>query len=317
MDQLKYESHRSTTKLSYYNTWKNFNKFLIRLDKMPRSWEERLCLYCTFLITIKKRKSSTVRSYISGIKHILVTDGYEWNDGLVILNTLTKSCKLKNDTLKVRLPIQKGLLELILFRIQRKFDNQPYLETMYITAFLLQYYGLFRVGEIAYSPHSIKAINVHEANSISNPRILIVLYSSKTHNIHEPPQKIKIFGNKTIEISDKNSTGRYTIQKRDLGKFCPVQWTKKFIEMRGPISNDDENLFTLRDRGKTPITGAQLRKLLREILTSFGLQADLYDTHSFRIGRATDLFKSGVHIEDIKQLGRWKSNAVYKYLKNF
>ena len=29
-----------------------------------------------------------------------------------------------------------------------------------------------------------------------------------------------------------------------------------------------------------------------------------------------DLDKSGIEIEKIKQMGRWRSNSVYKYLKN-
>ena len=41
----------------------------------------------------------------------------------------------------------------------------------------------------------------------------------------------------------------------------------------------------------------------------------LYDTHSLHIRRATDLYKSGSKVETIKQLGRWKSSAVYNYLK--
>ena len=313
MDQLKNESHQNSTKGTYYNVWKNFNQFLIKLDRMPKTWEERLSLYCTYLIVIKKRKSTTIRSYISGIKHILKVDGYDWSDDKVLLNTLTRSCKLKNDKLKVRLPIQKGLLDLILFRIQRKYSNQPYLEALYVTAFLLQYYGLLRIGEIAESEHSIKAINLHETKN--RDRLLIVLYSSKTHNIYAPPQKIKILGNKTVEITDSTLVGKYTMRKNELGKFCPVEWTTRYIQLRGPIKDDNENLFTFRDR--TPIKSHIFRSLLREILNGFNLDSQLYDTHSFRIGRATDLFKAGVNIDDIKHLGRWKSNAVYKYLKEF
>ena len=40
-----------------------------------------------------------------------------------------------------------------------------------------------------------------------------------------------------------------------------------------------------------------------------------YDTHSLQIGRATDLFKMGVPVEDIKKAGRWVSNSVFKYLR--
>ena len=282
---------------------------------MPKSWEHRLSLYCTYLIEVKRRQSSTIKTYASAIKFILKTDGYEWNDGLVLLNTLTKSCKLKNDKLKVRLPIQKGLLELILFRIQRKYGGtQPYLEAMYISIFLVLYYGLLRVGEVADSIHSIKAINVHEERI--HKRLLLLLYTSKTHGRGSPPQKINILGNKTIEITDAiEGRSRYTIKSKDLGKFCPVEWTRRYIHLRGAISDDSENFYILSD--KTPIPPCLLRNLLRETINSLGLEGELYDTHSFRIGRATDLFKAGVDIEDIKQLGRWKSDAVYRYLKHY
>ena len=262
LDQLKHESLRSTTDASYYNTWKNFNKFLIKLDRMPTLWEDRLSLYCAYLITIKKRQSSTVRSYVSAIKHVLKTDGYEWSDEKVLLNTITRSCKLKNDKLKVRLPIQKGLLELILFRIQRKYDNQPYMESMYISAYLLQYYGLMRVGEITDSTHTVKAGNVHESRT-SN-KLLIVLYSSKTHGRESPPQQIKIYGKESIEIVDCQKTRRHMMKKDDLGKFCPVEWTKRYIQLRGPEEYDsnEEPLFRLSD--KSPLKSTMLRKHVKE-----------------------------------------------------
>ena len=316
LEELKHGAHQGSTKANYYGIWKKFNEFLIKLDKMPKTWEDRLSLYCAYLITVKKRKSSTVKSYISGIKYILRSDGYEWDEGKMLLNTITKSCKLKNDKLKVRLPIQKGLLELILFRIQRKFETQPYLEAMYVTAFLLQYYGLLRIGEIANSPHSLKAVNVHEAEKEQIPRLLLVLYTSKTHGRDKPPQKIKIFGNKSIEIlNEDHTTHSYSMRKQELGKFCPVQWTKRFIHLRGPVKNNDENFFHFRD--SSPVSASVFRNMLRETIASFDLDPSIYDTHSFRIGRATDLFKSGVSVDDIKQLGRWKSNAVYKYLKDY
>ena len=77
--------------------------------------------------------------------------------------------------------------------------------------------------------------------------------------------------------------------------------------------DDNEQLFIFQDG--TNLQNFHLRNLLRSILTELHLDADLYDTHSFRIGRATDLFKYNTNIDKIKELGRWKSNAVYKYLR--
>ena len=93
---------------------------------------------------------ATVKSYVSAIKKTLVMDGYEWDDNLVVVWSLSKACRIINDRVKTRLPINCGLLEMLLFEIQRMFtvDNQYYLEIMYKTLFAIAYYGLMRVGEI-------------------------------------------------------------------------------------------------------------------------------------------------------------------------
>ena len=314
LDQLKNEGNKDSTKLAYYNSWKKFNQFLIRLDNIPQSWEVRTSLYCTYLICVKKLQSSTVKSYTSAIKSVLKTDGYTWDDGKVLLNTLTKSCKLKYDTIKTRLPIQKGLLELILFNIRKKYESQPYLEAMYITAFLLFYHGLLRVGELTESPHAIKAINVHESRN--QDKLLLVLYTSKTHGIHNHPQQIKILGKRTLEVkNEEKQTYMHTAKKTAVGKFCPVEWTKKYISIRNIIQDPNEQFLIFRDGSN--VQSCHIRTLLRQILNLLDLDSQLYDTHSFRIGKATDLFKAKVDIERIKQMGRWKSNAVYKYLRQF
>ena len=213
----------------------------------------------------------------------------------------------------------KGLLEIILFEIRRKYyDDQPYLETMYITAFLMLYYGLMRVGEISDSPHTVKAVNVHKSNCRNKDNMLIILYSSKTHNLGSHPQIIKLIGQKTIEVTDSNKeiTCYSTKSPKNLGnkQFCPVRWLKAYISLRPPIINNQENLFIFRDRNT--LKPNHLRSLLRGIIKSLQLDETLYDTHSFRIGRATSLFKEKVPVDQIKELGRWKSNAVYKYLRN-
>ena len=67
---------------------------------------------------------------------------------------------------------------------------------------------------------------------------------------------------------------------------------------------------------RSPVTPQHLRSLLRKVLERMNLDGNLYDVHSFRIGRTCDLEKFGYTIDQIKAMGRWKSNAVYRYLKN-
>ena len=249
---------------------------------------------------------------------MLTTDGYPWDDSKILLNTLTKSCKLKNDTVKIKLPIQMGLLEIFLFEIRRKFieKNQPYLEALYMTAFLLAYYGLLRVGEITKSEHVIKAVNIHEARTKN--KLLIILYTSKTHGLESRPQQIAINGKNTLEVSDQGKKSTITQKRKQLsynkGIFCPVEWTKKYIQMRPPIRNDNEQFLIFRDGSN--LKAHHMRTLLRKTLENLKLNGTLYDVHSFRIGRATDLSKAHYSIDHIKRVGRWKSDTVYKYIRN-
>ena len=54
---------------------------------------------------------------------------------------------------------------------------------------------------------------------------------------------------------------------------------------------------------------------LKDILHQLGLDTQLYNTHSFRIGAATAARKAGMSIVDIKSLGRGKSDAYQHYIR--
>ena len=294
MEHLKSDVHRDTTTETYHVVWKLFNKFLIKLDHWPKSWEGRVSLWVTHMIK-NGLQSSTVRSYISAVKACLRLVDYEWNDATARLLAITKACRLKNDESKARLPIHKKLLNILLHEIDRLYPSQPFINLLYKTMFAVAYFGLLRIGEIAAGSHSIKACNVHQ--SANRKTILFILYSSKTHGKERPPQKITLVSKMSDELSD----------------FCPVSLMVNYLDMRGYYANENENLFIFRNG--SPVPQKAVRKLLRKLLRRLGLKPQMYDTHSFRIGRATDLRKDGVDIEVIKDLGRWRSNAVYKYFK--
>ena len=176
LDRLKMQKNRSSTQHNYYGIWKNFNEFVIKLDRRPSTWEEKFSLFGAYLVD-KGIQSSTFRSYASALKAVLTSDGYEWDDQKVPLNTIIKACKLKNDVVKTRLPISCNLLELILMQVNRQLNAQPYLCIMYKCIFLLGYYGLLRVGELVTGSHPIKAAHIHLGEN--KDKILIILYSSK------------------------------------------------------------------------------------------------------------------------------------------
>ena len=209
---------------------------------------------------------------------------------------------MENDKVKIRLPIQKGLFERILFECDRLFTetSQAYLYQLYRALFCLAYYGMMRIGELTKSPHTLKAGNIHVGHN--KDKILVVLYTSKTHGKESKPQKIKISG---VPVSNTKMGQRF---------FCPFKAVISFMNTRGHYQNEQEQFFIFRDGSE--VRPQQVRNLLRQLLDRIGLDGALYDVHSFRSGRTCDLEKFGYSIEQIKSMGRWKSNAVYRYLKN-
>ena len=177
-------------------------------------------------------------------------------------------------------------------------NNQEYLALLYCTMFASAYYGLFRVGELTEAPggHAMKAEDVQIA--VNKDKIMFLLRSSKTHFKGDVPQLVKITALKT--------------DRQDILQ-CPFKLLQKFINTRPRRRTNTEQFFVFRSR--EPVTATHFRKTLKSVMIRLKLNDEYYSAISFRSGRAVDLLRAGVSVETIKKLGRWKSNAVYKYLR--
>ena len=129
-----------------------------------------------------------------------------------------------------------------------KQDKQPYKKLLFQTAFGFAYYGLFRVGEIAESPHVIRAVNVHRNDE--QTKIKIYLFTSKTHGENNEPQKVK------FDLSDI--------------EYCPVRLANDFIKIRQDRTDDKEQFF-VHENGK-PITIKEFRQTLKQLLSRIGVE---------------------------------------------
>ena len=243
-------------------------------------------------------QSSTLKSYISAIKGILIDNNYDWDDGRMLIQSLSRACRRVNDTLTVRLPIRLGLLEIILFEMQRFYQKQEYLTIMYQTIFCIAYYGLFQVSELTTGAHPIRASDIHIGTS--KDKILFVLYSSKMHGKESRPQKIKIKAN----INKHHNNNKF---------FCPFSLSRQYLNMRGNYETEDDSFFIYRDQ--KPVTPAHINKMLKRMVNRINLDSRVYSFHSLRIGWASDMMKAGYTIDQIKLAGCWKSNAVFKYIR--
>ena len=317
VEELRNEQHRDSTKRNYYTVWKLFNKFFLRLDYKPDTWEKRIILFLGYLIQTRKQ-SSMVKSYLSAIRAVLKSVNVNLNEDIYLISSLTKACRLKNDRVRHRLPIQKGLLKLILARLREEFNdsNLPYLATLYQTLFITAYFGLFRVGELTKGSHPVLAADVHIGQN--KQKFLFVLRSSKTHTKGNKPQMVKISSTRSLaHQGDTSHTSKSSRMKSSKPKEtelpCPYRLLRMYTAMRGSYGNQNEPFFVFKD--KSPVTLQHMRSCLKLTLTQPGFDAKLYGTHSLRVGRSVDLLKLGLLVETIKKLGCWRSNAVFHYLR--
>ena len=307
VNDLKTHRHRGSTKRNYYVVWKLFNKFFLHLDKKPCKWEDRLVLFVGYLID-QNKQSSTVKSYISAIRAVLRNIGIKLECDQFLLNSLTRACKLENDRVRTRLPIHRDMLEVLLKTTKKHFMKlgQPYLATLYQAIFSTAYFGLFRIGELTSGEHPVLAKDVYVGTN--KRKMLFILHTSKTHGKGSKPQSIKITSTSKEKIHKDNNS-----KQPKQGMYCPYTLLSKYSKARIQRATDTEPFFVFRDR--TPVTPSQAQSALKTISKLAKFKPSAYSFHSLRMGRSSDLLKLGVSVETIKKIGRWKSNAVFKYLK--
>ena len=160
---------------------------------------------------------------------------------------------------------------------------------------------MLRVGEFTLGGHTLKTCDIHVGDK--KDKVMVVLYSSKTHGKESRPQKIRISAQPS-SISGQSKSRH----------FCPFKIVIQYLVIRGKYISNSEQLFIFRDR--TPLKPNHVRAFLGTLLDRLNLDSSLYDVHRLRIERTCDLFKFEFRIDQIKEWGRWKSNAVDRYLKN-
>ena len=168
----------------------------------------------------------------------------------------------------------------------------PHFNFVLVKALLLtMYYACLRVGEAIVSSnedHSIKIENVHILEENAKTSIKIILISFK----HSSQSKEFILTQSENEL------------------YCPVQALLSYLRLR---VHKPGLLFT--DILGRPLNRTFLVNKLKFLLSLLGLDPKLYNTHSLRAGRATDLARAGTSEAIIKETGRWRSDAYLKYVR--
>lgn len=307
LEELELRAVEDSTLEVYMVAWRAINSFYCKLDNKPKPWEQRMSLFIAYMMK-KRFEKATIQTYISGIKYVLRNILHvDVDDNAFRFTALIKAARYKNNKVSLRMPIKLGLLNTILEEVENvpRLQNQPYLVALYRAMFAAAYYGLLRVGEMT-GKHAVLAKNMHIAKN--KKKVQIRLWTAKNLKWGNWPQDIKIDGLHDCKLCYPNAKGQSS------HRFCPVHILDTYNAMRERTAGD-KRFFSFKSG--IPVSGHAFRRTLKQVLSQIGLGDILtrYNRHSFRSGRASDLWKLGFSLSDIKYIGRWKSNSVFKYLK--
>jgi hypothetical protein len=238
---------------------------------------------------------SSIRGYVSGIATLHRDNGLPSpTDHPVIhriLDGIAREQALTNNKPLRTLPITPTLIDIMATSADMKnHDNQMIFTAMYTATA-----GLMRVGELTVTDQLERTLLFKHVQRVPNG-YRIMLPFSKTDQ-YGRQSTVLIGDHKTINMLDTY-----------------IDNTKK-INNSSNNSNTNSNgnniFFTYTDG--SALTRTSLISAVNKHLMNMYLPP--HRGYSFRAGGATTLHNNGVDTSTIKSLGRWRSNAVDRYMR--
>ena len=157
--------------------------------------------------------------------------------------------------------------------------------------FAIAFHAFLRIGEI-----TVRSTAVHNPHLIMDNQLLIeggeltLIFHSYKHSRGDP-----------FRLKAKSTGTR---------EVCPIRVLQSYLALRGSSPGP---LFT--DRHGGAILRTDFDKALRRAASFNKISTAHFKGHSFRIGAATAAAEAGVPDSQIRELGRWKSDAFKKYIR--
>ena len=234
---------------------------------------------------------STIRTYISALSFLFrLQSQADPTSALLVVKALQGVQNLARNKSSL-LPISKSLLHHLITVIPKCVSVQ-YDRVMFTSIFLLTYYACLRIGEVVVSANPSNTLQLHQLTrtSIASQPAYFISFLHFKHSNHRTP---------TI-----------TLLSIDDNTFCPVHSLNEYLRLRGQAPGP---LFL--DNCGHPVTRTRVSTVLKTCLTFFNLPQACYNTHSFRVGRTTQLAADNASDATIRHTGRWASNAYLKYIR--
>ncbi|CAC5393250.1 unnamed protein product [Mytilus coruscus] len=229
-------------------------------------------------------RSSTVRSYISGISFPQKSLNLEDTTKNVIISKMLEGLHRRNPQKDNRAPITLSLLRQITDTLP-SICTYSYESLLFKSSIILAFFAMLRVSEFTTkhkSDSSTVALQLSDV-ALSDHQLKINIKKSKTDQR----------GHSTCIVIKK-----YT----DNAAICPVLSRKKYISALPAVSGCN-HLFIHFDGSS--LTQYQLSAMLRKFVIFSNIpNPNLLKSHYFRIGTATEASNRGIKDETIKKVGQ-------------
>ena len=117
---------------------------------------------------------------------------------------------------------------------------------------------------------------------------------------------------KTIQFRER--VHRVPVAYVEETRLCAVTWVREHFR-QAPAPGSSGAFRMPRGRGSTVLTYAYYMAAIKCLTERAVMEPGQFSTHSLRRGGATFLRMCGASIQEIKERGDWRSDAVYEYLQ--
>lgn len=283
---------RNTT-LTYKTALNSFDSFR-RQYGLPLCWPanlEQIIWFVTYCFE-KGLSPKTITTYIAGLSFYHKLRNWSDISEIFVIKKLLEGCRRSRSSIDLRRPISINMLaELV--NILSRVCYSSYETKLFSAIFLLAYFGLFRVSELVETRgcHADRALQSYDVKfGVDKKSINVSIRSHKTKQTGLPT---------VLRIPCESNSA-----------LCPVCSLREFCAIRPLFTGP---LFCHINR--QPVTRTQFSGVLDKCVKKSSFNCGLYKSHSFRIGRATQLASMGLSGENIMKMGRWRSNAYVSYLR--
>lgn len=266
------------------------NNFLVKFDLSVRLPVQpvAIALFIAHLFDCQYA-ASTIMTYVAAISFLHKLYGLPDPGTNFLVQRAILGVKKTKPQIDLRLPITLPILKKLTDALNVCVQTSYHI-IMFRSMYLLAFASFLRVGEITVSNKNFKnVLQLHNLQRSTNSKGLNIIF----HNFkHSAGRQVK------IDIARKNDG------------YCPVESLEKYLSIRGSKPG-----FLYTWPSGNPVTRKQFTEVLKYTLTFCNLDPNLYKAHSFRIGAACHATALGYSDTQIREMGRWRSDAFKSYIR--